>query len=300
MQSARVSEYRPSGKFSFSGMLLTLLGGIGVAIVAGVILYLFGLVIPFGIPLLFPFLMGIAVGTVTMKLGSKVGRCRNQVLAVSVAVIAGMVAGSSEHIIDYARFRFDTLNSIKAEEPQASSRDINRFIDQWLDSETGHSGFMGFMVLRSSSGSMEIASYYVGIPIPTGSFRLTGSALIIYWFIEFSIVTALAGFMNQSYSREPYCEQCNAWRKYEVPVAGAVDRVAEAIEAFQRRDIVVAVRALGMYREGDMARLEMEFCPVCYDNSHTTLAVVQDGGERVVWTDKLDANSVQKLVELAQ
>lgn len=298
MQSVTVSKYKPSGKFSLPGMLLTLMAGIGTAVIAGLVFYLVGSVIPCGIPFLFPVLLGIAVGIVTMELGSRVGRCRNQVLAISIAVIAGIVAGSSEHIIDYARFRLNVFNSIATEAPQASLQSINSVIDQWLRDETGHPGFIGFMLLKTTSDSIEIIPLYYGAAI--GGFRLTGPFLVLYWLFELLTVTGLAGFMNRSYSLEPYCEQCNAWRKCKVPVVGSVDRIDEAVEALQRREITAAVRALGTHSEGDIARLEMELCPVCYDNSHTTLVVVRDAGEYTVWTDKLDTSSVRGLLELAQ
>ncbi len=304
MQSATISTYRPSGKFSLPGMLLTLAGGIGVGAVGGLAIYLISSVIHFSIPFLFPAALGAAVGYETATLGKKYGRCRSQLIAIGVAVIAGVAAWSSEYVIDYAKFHADVFNSIAAQVPQASSRAIDIFIDQRLREETGQSSLIGFMLLKAQSESLEITHFFNGAGI--GGLTLTGPALFLYWLVELLIVVGLAGYLNCSYPLEPYCEQCNTWRKCKVPIVGSAERISEAVEALRRRDITAAAVALGKYEQGDLARLEMEFCPVCYDNPYTNLVVVGDTTEqkvwieRKVWSDRLDPSTVQRILQLSQ
>jgi hypothetical protein len=262
------------------------------------------LVISFNIPLVFPILIGVVVGLVTARLGSTIGRCRNQVVAVGVAVMAGTFAWSTEHVIDYVRFRVDSFNTITSEAPQATSQSINRFIDQWLQEETGQSSFIVFMLLKSKSSTIEISSHQYGIPL--AGLKFTGTMLIFYWFVELLVVAGFAGYLNRSYSKEPFCEQCGTWRKREVPMLGSTTNLAEAAEALRRREIPAAVEALGAYQQGDFTRLEIEYCPVCFDDTHAKLVAVHDlreerkrWVERLVWTDYLDESSARKVLELA-
>ncbi len=296
MQSVTANKHRSSNRFSLPGMLLMLVAGIGAAIVAGLIAYVVSEILRFGIPMMYPAFFGITAHLATMKIGSGVGRCRNRTVAISVAVIAAIVAWGSVHLIDYARFRWITHRDIISEHPQAVPQEIDLFIDYWLHEETGQSGFAGFMLLKVSSESIELTPMQSGAAI--GSFQLTGLMLVAYWFAEVLVAASLAGYMSRSYSSQPYCDECNNWRKFKTPWIGSVEQVDQAVEAFQRRRIIEALKCLGTHSEGDFARLEIEFCPVCYADSCASLTVVQDVEENTVWADNVDAAFVQELLRL--
>jgi len=294
---------RPSGKFSLPGMLLTLLVGILTAIVTGLIFYALSSVLPFSIPMLFPAIMGGIVGFVVMRMGSRIGRCRNWVLAVTVAAIAGAVAVGTGHVADYWRFRTETAESIVAELPWVEPEFVDDMIDTWLlENETGQPGIVGFILLKSAHSSREITGYQYGAPV--FDFGLSGTGLMIYWLVEALVSAGIAGLINRSYARAPYCDKCNAWREYQTALIGAMPGAAEAIQHLKNRDIAAAVAALTKHKEGDVARFEMEFCPVCYDSALARLVIVEDTGaqtwlEKTVWSDKLEPQHIAQILELA-
>lgn len=293
---------RPSGKFSLPGMLLTLLVGLLTAIVTGLILYALSSVLPFGIPMLFPAIMGGIVGFVVMRMGSRIGRCRNWVLAVTVAAIAGAVAVGTGHVADYWRFRTETAESIVAELPWAEPEFANYIIDTWLEEETGQPGIVGFILLKSVHSGGEITSFRYGAPV--FSFGLSGTGLMIFWLAEVLVSAGIAGLINRSYARVPYCGKCNVWRQHQTALIGTVPGVAEVIQHLENRDIAAAKAALTQYKEGDVARLEIEFCPVCHDSALTRLVVAEDTGprtwlEKTVWSDKLEPQHIEQILQLA-
>ncbi len=293
---------RPSGKFSLPGMLLTLLVGLMTAIATGLIFYALSSVLPFSVPMLFPAIMGGIVGFVAMRMGSTIGRCRNWVLAVTVAAIAGAVAVGTGHVADYWRFRIETAKTIVADLPWAEPDSVDYVIDTWLEEETGHPGIVGFILLKSAHSSGEITSYRYGAPV--FSFGLSGTGLMSYWLVEVLVSSGIAGLINRSYARVPYCDKCNAWRQYQTALVGTMPGVAEAIQHLKNRDIPAAMAALTKHKEGDVARFEIEFCPVCYDSALTRLVVVEDTGartwlEKTVWSDKLEPQHSEQILELA-
>ncbi|CAG0927422.1 hypothetical protein TFLX_00458 [Thermoflexales bacterium] len=305
MQSASIlSPSKPSGKFSLPGMVVALAGGIAVVVSFGAIFSLITSAISFSIPLVVPAMLGAVVGYATMKLGTSFGRCRNPKLAVSVAIIAGVVAWGTQYVIDYGRFRSVAFATIVHELPQATSQQVDHFVDQWLQEETGQSGLVGFMFLKADSESIEITSHQYGVPL--AGFRLSGFSLVIYWLIELLMIVGLAAYINRSYAKQPYCDQCETWRDYEVPMLGSPEHVDEAITAFQRRDIPTAIEALGTCEQGDFIRLEIEYCPRCFEDAYAKLVAVHDTGqpkhwtEQLLWSNRLDPNLTRQVLELAR
>lgn len=293
---------KPSGKFSPIGMLATFFGGVVGGIVVGLIFYAINRTLHFGIPLVFPALSGMLAGFVTWQLGSSIGRCRNPMLAIFVALVAGSMAWGTEHITDYLRFRADASSSILQEYPQAPKENINLVIDEWLQENTGQRGFTGFMLLKSMSSSMEITPFYQAVVLPGVS--LNGWGLIIYWFVELVITASAAAIVNRNYAKAPYCDSCNAWRKYKTPIVGTDVNLEETIEQLQQRNISTALDLMEKDSEGNITHLEIEFCPKCYDSKIAKLVVVKDTGpkswvEETVWSDKLEPRYIQQILESA-
>lgn len=293
---------KPSGKFSPFGMLATLFGGAFVGIIVGLVFYGLNMVLPFGIPLVFPAIAGGLTGYATLRLGSSIGRCRNPLLAVCVAMLAGAMAWGTEHTTDYLRFHAEAYNSILKEYPQAPAEKINLVIDEWLKEKTGQSGFVGFMLLKANSNSVEITHITGGSAL--SAMTLSGFGLMAYWFVELMITAGVAGVVNRDYAKAPYCDNCNAWRKYRTPVIGTDANLEETIEQFQQRNIAGALESLGKNSEGNITRLETEFCPVCYDSKMAQLVVVKDTGpktwvEKTAWADKLEPRHIRQILESA-
>lgn len=294
---------KPSGKFSLPGMGVTLLGSVSAAILTGLVFYGLSLILSFSLPLVFPAIMGGLAGYAALRLGSTIGRCRNPMLAVSVAVLAGTVAWGTAHVVDYFQFRREAYQEIVREAPLASPNQINGAIDNWLKEQTGLGGFLGFMLIKATSNTLEITHVTAGgAALPP--LTLNGFGLMFYWLFELMVAAGVAGAINWNYAKAPYCEKCNVQRKYKTPIAGTDANLEETISHLQQRTIVAALASLEKNPEGNVARLEVEFCPVCFDSDLCKLVVVKDTGprtwlEKTVWADKLESDHIRKIIESA-
>lgn len=290
---------RPSGKFSPSGMLLTLLGGAGAALLTGLVFYGIDLILPVSIPLVFPLIMGLVVGYVTARLGSGVGRCRSPFLAISVAVVCGAFAWGSGHLADYVRFRILVFNNVRDQVPHASVEQINRFIDERLVEEVGQGGFAGFMLFKARANTMEFTQLVAGAPL--GPVTLNGPELMAYWLFQLVIIAAVAGVTNKNYPTRAYCDTCNAWRMYRTLIFRTETGLEETLEHLRMRNIGAAMADLRKSSEGHIVRLGIEYCPVCYNSHAAKLVLLQDTGprswiEKTVWKDTLEPGHVRQIV----
>lgn len=294
---------KPSGKFSPLGMLVTLVGGSLAGIAVGLLFYGVNWALPFSIPLVFPAIAGGLVGWAARRLGSRIGRCRNPFLAVCVAILVSTVAWGTGHVADYLDFRARTYNDILKEYPQAPAEKINFVIDAWLQEQTGQNGFIGFMLLKANSSAMEI-THVTGGGAAIPALTLSGIGLMLYWLVELVITAGVAGYINYDYAKTPYCEQCHTWRKYKTPAVGTSVHLAETVEQLQQRNIPAALALLNKNPEGPITRLEVEFCPTCYDSQVAKLVVIRDTGpktwvETTVWADKLAPQHIRHIIEAA-
>lgn len=291
-----------NGKFSPAGMLVTLLGGIAAGILVGLGFYGLGMVLPFSIPLVFPAIAGGLAGAATLRLGSGIGQCRSPMLAILVALVAGVVTWGTEHVTDYVVFWTQASTGLLQEYPQAPAEAINLAIDAWLVEQTGQGGFVGFMLLKASTNAVSF-THLMGSGAAVSTSPLSGWGLIVYWFVELLIIAGVAIAINSKYATEPYCDNCHTWRKYKTPIIGSDLNLAEAIEYLQQRNITAALRALGNDDSaGNIVRLEAEFCPKCYDSPVAKLVLIQDTGpktwlEKTVWADKLEPRHIRQILE---
>jgi hypothetical protein len=283
-------------------MLITFVGGVVVAVAAGSVFYGLDLILPVSIPLLYPALAGGLVGLATLRLGSTIGRCRNPRLAVLVAVLAGSAAWGTGHVAGYLQFRSEAYSSLLGQHPQAQPAQIDRVIDLWLADQTGQSGFIGYMLLKAASTSIEIQHVVSGAALPPMS--LSGAGLIGYWLVELAVTAGVAGYFNRNYSKAPYCDKCHAWRRYRTLVIGTSANLDDTVGQLRQHNISAALFSLRQRPEGNIVRLEVEYCPTCYDSRLAKLVVVEDTGpktwlEKTVWADKLEPRDIQQMIASA-
>lgn len=300
-RSSSKPTYRPSGRFSFSGMALTLLGGLLVAVAAGLVAFVIRTAISFSIPMVLPAVAGGVVGYFTMRLASGIGRCRNPALAIGTAAVVGAVAWGSSHVYDYLYFQWTAFNEVKSSVPHADIVTFERAVDEYLASETGVGGFVGYMLLKAEGSSVEFG--YIGQSgNAISGTGITGFGLILYWLFEVMMSAGLAVIINKDFAREPYCEQCRTWRKYKVPLTGMDSGIEAVVDNLNRGDVAAAREGLVRATEGNIVRLEIEYCPKCHDSKTAQLVVVKDTGPRTwvettLWAGKLTPDQVTIVVE---
>jgi len=269
MNNQTQNKFKPSGKFNPLGMLATLVIGILSAVIIGAISYGISSILRFGIPLLIPGIAGFLVGLITSKLGSTIGQYRNLILAISVGILCGIVAGVTVHVVDYFWFRGQFFSTILNEAPYLIPAQIRYVLNQWLFEQTGRSGLIGFLILKAMSNSVEFSFIVSGAALPP--FNISESGLIVYWFIEIILIAGIAGFSNSVYPKKSYCDQCKITRKTKIPVIGTDANLADSVEAFKTLNITKALKLLTENSEGNIVRLVVEYCPGCFDSFYSKL-----------------------------
>ena len=285
-------------------MVFTLVIGSASGIICGLIVYLFSKYLRFSIPFLVPGVLGITVGIITQSLGQKIGKSRNPFLSIAVAAFCAFIAWSTIHVADYLQFRGQVYSDILRELPWLSSGEVNFIFNSWLNEETGKNGLIGFLLLKASSSNVEISYLFSGATTPP-LFNLTGIGLILYWMIDLGIIMTIAIMTNVEYARKPFCEQCGAWRKISFPAFGDDSYIDEVINHLSRADILTALNLLTKNQDGNLAKLVVEYCPVCYQSDYAKLIVFEDTGpktweEHTVWEGNLPPNEIKSILEFGE
>ena len=285
-------------------MFVTLILGGASAILSGLIIYLVSRYLKFSIPFLVPGVMGIAVGMTTQSLGQKIGKSRNPYLSIAIAAICAIIAWSTIHVADYLQFRGQVYSDILREFPLLNSGEVNFIFNSWLNAETGKNGLAGFLLLKASSSNVEISYLFSGATTPP-LINLTGTGLILYWMVDLSIIMAIAIATNLEYAKKPYCEKCGAWRKIGFPAFGDDSNIDEVVNQLSRGDILPALNLLTKTRDGNLAKLVVEHCPVCYQSDYARLIVIEDTGpktwmEHTVWERNLQPNEIGSILEFGE
>lgn len=298
------NQYQPSGKFSIIGMFVTLITGSATAIISGLIVYLIGRYLNFGIPFLVPGIMGIAIGMVTQSLGQKIGKSRNPFLSIAIAAFCALLAWSTIHAADYLQFRGQAYSDILREFPLLNSKEVNFFFNSWLNNVTGKKGLLGFLLLKAYSSNLEISYLFSGATTPP-LINLTGIGLILYWVVDLGIIMTVAIGTNLEYAKKPYCEKCGAWRKISFPAFGDDSNIDEVTSLLSRGDILPALNLLTIKQDGNLAKLVLDYCPVCYRSDHAKLIVIKDTGpktweEHTVWKGNLQPDEVKSILEFEE
>lgn len=210
--------YSSDGGFTISGMMLTIaVGGfaaLAMGLLAGFIAQYFYFV------LLFPLAIGAAVG------GSQVAvigrtKIRNPLVCGFAGLIAGAIAVTSMHYVDYYRFQADMIEA-------AASLEESELMLQGIEDEAYRAAFAEELATYKSDPSRVAAKNvnsfiaYVDWAAHQGvelsSSRGTGSSsnlgytgTYIYWAFEALIVASLCILMTYSRAGKPYCTGCDSW-----------------------------------------------------------------------------------------
>jgi hypothetical protein len=119
------------------------------------------------------------------------------------------------------------LPEIESALAQSGGGDARAQLDAVLQDKTGHTGFVGYLVLTSQVGVEISHNGSKGAP-------LTGVAYWVYFAVEMLLALAAAAGMAWSAASRPYCESCKQWYELEEPVGSGSGEKAESKEIITR------------------------------------------------------------------
>lgn len=212
-----MKPYKPSNKVPSSGftwlILSSILGGLAIGGITFVVSRLIYLVI------LFPALMGGA-GAKVSEIAIKRGKVRNPFIASIFAALTGIVLYGTFHGAEYFWFKQEASQAISQELGDVEDGEIQQIIEEYLQEETGATGFWGYMKL-SAKGGVSIGR------AGRDRFTLTGTMTWIYWLIEFGIIEGVIIATAVSHAKQPFCESSDRWYGDSKPIGNVKNSLSE-------------------------------------------------------------------------
>jgi hypothetical protein len=232
--------YAPDGGCPAGGLFamlaLTLLAGLVVGVLAGLIHLVFFLV------LIFPILMGLAVGAAGY--GAVVlGKVRSRLLAAGTGVLAGCLTIIAMHFIMYV-----------VRGGPAAGWSFGKYIDE--------NARFGVRINSTRGGGPKDKGMNLGY---VGSY--------IYWFVEMAIVAGIAGAMMGSRAGKPFCRACGSWKTQHNLGVLFLPR-ADATDYFEAGELSRLVDPQNPQGEGPIS-LSVWWCPYCLDAAPVDASLAQ-------------------------
>jgi hypothetical protein len=203
-------EHKASGKAPALGtvilLVLAIVGGLAVGWLYFQVSRFFYLV------LLSPVAAGFLLMFI-MNIGVSVAKVRNAALAGGFGLLAAFIVVFMHHQQSYD---VTFMNEMRAEAEAAGLTDLSDstlrgFSNKFFESEGLPTGLWGFISLEAREG-ITIAGRR------GGSFKISGWAAWIYYFLELAIVCAIAGIAAASASSEPFDEANEEWYESAKPM----------------------------------------------------------------------------------
>jgi cation transporter-like permease len=184
-----------------AALLITIIGGTLTGIAVAVIGSLFYLVF------LFPLGMGFIGGNIA-KLGIRLAKIRKMGEAVLLSILVAISIYGTYHYAKYIFFQgqmFVQLLPKLTKVSQENKIDAAKVLmDYALIKETGHSGFVGYMLYKAQQG-VSLGRFYSSNPLSLGPV-LTW----MYWLLEFGIILWVTTSIAKKDAQVPVCEVCGS------------------------------------------------------------------------------------------
>lgn len=283
---ANIDAHRtPTVTSLFIALLILVIGGGLVGITVGLIGSLLYLAI------VFPIGMGFAGGMIAGSAARASRVCHTGQLYLLFVLTALVVYGS----FHYGRYIFFQLASWQAlassEKIQSSGVEIDLstakiLTDYGLRKETGHSGFLGYMLYRAREG------FSVGRVYSGNRLALSGGLAWLYWAAEFGLILWIMNIMLKDYRSVPVCDGCGRRLGREQHLGGSSPANEPLVlELLGRHDLAGLGELLVKDAGLPSVELYLRKCEACgQGTSVVTVRRARQGAKGVVLTDLSQAS----------
>jgi len=210
---------------------------------------------------LIPLVMGLNNGKMIVEVVQK-AKIRTFSHLVVLSAISAIVMYGTFHYTRYLGFQIQASLEIYSGFSEALEEENLRlastFVDYALEEETGHSGFLGYMLYRASEGiSISRLSRSSGLDL--------GPALTwLYWLVEFGIILGLTIHKGRTLIGASFCESCGNWYGMEKHLGGT----ASANESFlldliRQKDFSELGKLIEQNAEVPSLEVYFQGCQIC-------------------------------------
>jgi hypothetical protein len=132
------------------------------------------------------------------------------------------------------------------------------FLDDALEEETGHSGFIGYMLYKANEGVS------LGRLSRSSSFNLGPVLTWLYWLLEFGIILGLTFQKGKKVIGMPFCEACGNRYSGEKHLGGtAPANEPVLLDLIQQKDFMELGKLLEKNAEVPSVEIYFQGCEVC-------------------------------------
>jgi hypothetical protein len=269
--------YHSDGGFSVQGLALTTGVGVLVAVVLGVVAAIVGQF--FYAILIFPVFIGAAVGG-AQTWAIRHTKIRAPLVCGAAGLVAGIVAITTMHYVDYINFR-QGMNEAALEEQSlreaiaaSSDAEERQYLNEVLaefesDPEVRAAmqvtSFATYLDWSAKQG-VEISSAYGN----SKGLNLGHTGTYLYWGVEALIVALISATMPRRRASAPFCVACDTWKnERELGWLRAPAKVVgDLVQSGRLADLPATAGT-----SDDQVNISAYECPFCTEQAEVVLEV---------------------------
>jgi hypothetical protein len=277
LYSAR--PYSSDGGFSVTGLLLTTLIGIAVAVVSGLVAGLVGQF--FYAVLVFPVFIGLAVGGAQLwAIGFT--KIRTPLACAAAGLVAGVVAVTTMHYFNYFYFQRQMQEAALEEKAMLAALATTSDAEERDYLRAALAEYQADPEVAAAREVVSLTSYLdfsarQGVEISpmhsqSSGLNLGYTGTYVYWATEAVIVAFIAAAVARRRASAPFCLKCDTWKvTRELGALNAVPKaVAGLIESGRLNDL--SGIPAGSKHEAAISVCE---CPACASEDEVVIQVDQ-------------------------
>jgi hypothetical protein len=235
--------------------LLVIVWGVMTGFVVGVFSHLLYIVF------IFALAMGINGGKMIVDVMQR-GKFRQTSQLLFLSLLSAISMYAAFHYTRYLGFQVQASLEIYSDFSEATDGEnfavTKAFLDYALEEETGHSGFLGYLLYRANEGVS------IGRLARSSSVNLGPVLTWLYWLLEFGIVLGVTIQKGRKVTSAQVCKACGSPYDGEKHLGGTASANEHLLlEMIQQKDFAGLGRL--MEKNADLPSIEVYFqgCKIC-------------------------------------
>ncbi len=210
---------------------------------------------------LFPLMMGISNGKMIVEAAQR-AKIRTASQLIFLSVLSAVAIYGTFHYTRYIGFQVKALMEIFSGLDEATEEEnlqvTKAFLDYALEEETGHSGFLGYILYEAQQGAT------IGRLFRSSSFNLGPVLTWFYWLMEFGIILGVTIQKGRKVMNMSFCEACGNWHGNEKHLGGTASANETVLLDMLKQKDFTGLGTL-IEKDAEVPSLELYFqgCQVC-------------------------------------
>jgi hypothetical protein len=257
-------------------LLLSIFGGILAGLVFGIIGSFIYLI------LVFPAIMG-GIGGYIITESAKYTKTRNSRYVIFSSLLTALILYIAFHYMRYLGLHAITALQTFGDFSDKSLAAAKVVVEYALEKETGHSGFIGYILFKAKQGVS------IGRIFSSNKLNLGPIFTWFYWLIEIGIIAFITVSVGKQIAKKPFCEFCNSWYAEQRHIGGiSANKEIEILNLIKQRDFAGMGKNLEENSDSPSLELYLQGCKSCdKSNSFLTISKAKYQNGKLVFSELL-------------